>query len=222
MKVNEELIGKYHRQECSSEEAEAVEEWLFSSDSDEALQLPAGENKAEHKLDIWKEIQLVLPEDPEIPKDPLVLPVKQPPFSRAFWTGAVAASVALVMVTFVFYTLQVKNKELQLVSVKNSSSYAVKQVSSDGYHLSVGPKTSATINNTNGIVDLSGSIIIKPTEDIELAFGHDQEKIVFKNGETYIIWNDMESSGKIIIINERNLTDLPPVIQKQIINQFKI
>ncbi|MES2454555.1 MAG: hypothetical protein V4594_03400 [Bacteroidota bacterium] len=216
MKVNQELIERYHRQECSPEENEAVEEWLFSGDADEALQLPAGEDKAAHKLDMWHEIQLVLPQDP------VVVPLKKPLLGRAFWTGAVAASVALVMVTFVFYQVRFNHKEERLVSVQNSSAFEVKHVTSNGYNIAVGPKTSALINRSDRIIDLSGSIIIKPTEDIEFAFGPGQEKIVFKNGETYIVWNDMESSGKIIIINERNLTDLPPVLQKQIINQFKI
>lgn len=67
MKISKELIEKYHRSECSTEESEAVEAWLFSGESDEALQLPLGENKAQHKAALWNEIEKIFPEESAAP-----------------------------------------------------------------------------------------------------------------------------------------------------------
>lgn len=67
MKISNELIEKYHRNECTQEEIDLVEAWLFSAESDEALQLPLGENKAEHKTIIWDEIEKILPAENTAP-----------------------------------------------------------------------------------------------------------------------------------------------------------
>ena len=218
MKINKELIEKYHRKDCTNDEAEAVEEWLFSPDSDEALQLPMAESKFAHKQEMWENIQQTDFEEK------ISIVTKPRSLSMAFWSGALAASVALVLMTFIFYKVNYKVNSLdaEMLSLNNTSAINVKNITSSDYDIALGPKTSARINRVNGIVDLSGNIILKPTKDIELTFGHGFEKIIFKTGESYIVLNDMESKGSIIIVNERNLMDLPPVMQKQIINQFKI
>lgn len=64
--------------------------------------------------------------------------------------------------------------------------------------------------------------MIHPKKDITLKFEGSQEQITFKAGQTYIILKGEDGNDKVIIVNEKNIMDLPPVLQKQITNEFKI
>jgi hypothetical protein len=221
MKISKDLIEKYHRNECSTAEAEAVENWLFSADTDEALQLPLGENKSSHKADIWNEISTILPEEPA---SSAPVTVKKSVFRNAFWSGAVAATLVIGIVALAMYQLTASHEEQkdQLVSLTNTSSVNVKHIESQGYNLSVGTNTSASIDNLTGVIDLAGSILISPKKDLKLTFEGSTEKITLKKGQTYIILRGKNGKDKLIIVSEKNLMDLPPVLQKQIINEFNI
>lgn len=212
MKISKDLIEKYHRNECSPEETDAVEAWLFSGDSEEALQLPTGEDKTVHKNEIWKIIAADLPED------------KPGTGKRLFWYGAIAASLAIGIVTLGghFFLNNQQTDVQQLVSVNNTSAVNIKYIESGGYDIAIGTNTSARIDNLTGAVDLAGSMLISPKKDIELTFEGSSEKITFKSGQTYIILKGKDGKDKIIIVSEKNLMDLPPVLQKQIINEFNI
>ncbi|MNL38312.1 hypothetical protein D3C87_1605150 [compost metagenome] len=98
----------------------------------------------------------------------------------------------------------------------------VRQVEASAYNISLGPNTSAKIDNNSGIVNLSGSLLISPKKDITLQFEGSEDNMVFKAGQTYIVLKGEDGNDKVIIINEKNIMDLPPVLQKQIINEFKI
>lgn len=220
MKIDKEIIERYHRNECSPEEAQAVELWLFSGDSDEALLLPINEDKAVHKTMIWTDIEkTILPEKEIIPGK-----TKRTFHKISFWSGAVAASLFIAVLTASFYHLgkNLTTQDQPLLSVNNRSSINVKHLEANAYHISVGPNTSASINNTTGSVDLSGSLLISPKKDIVLSFEGSKEKMTFKAGQTYIILKGEDGNDKIIIVNEKNIMDLPPLLQKQIINEFKI
>lgn len=219
MKVNKDLIEKYHRQECTEEEAEAVEQWLFSSESDEALQLPIGEEKSVHRQDIWKGIEEILPEEPVVVSHP-----KKKRTVYAFWSGAAAASLVIgIFITGAYqWPRDNGSAKPQMISLNNTSSINVRHIERQEYNLSIGTNTSAKIDNMTGFVDLSGSMLISPKEDITLTFEGSTEKITFKKGQTYIILKGKDGNGKIIIVSENNLMDLPPVLQKQIINEFNI
>lgn len=219
MKISKELIEKYHRNECTEEETDLVEGWLFSGESDEALQLPSGENKAEHKVDIWNEIEKIFPVE-----NVVTVPVKKPILKNTFWSGAIAASLLICVIAVSFYSLtSPKNKEdVPFVMVNNTSSVHVKHIEASGYHIAVGTKTSTKINNETGIVDLRGSLLMRPKKDIQLLFEGSKDKMIFKAGQTYIILKGDDGNDKIIVVNEKNVMDLPPVLQKQIINEFQI
>lgn len=216
MKIDKDLIERYHRQECSPEECEAVESWLFSADSEEALQLPLNESKAAHKAEIWTAIAATLPAGNQSKKV----------FTPSFWSGAIAASIILATLTFGAYYFmggtQDQEYDDQVVSINNSSSISVRHVESNGYAISVGTNTSAHIDNLSGTVDLSGSMLIRPKKDIELKFKGNPDKTILKKGQTYIILKGKDGNDKIIVLSEKNIINLPPVLQKQIINEFDI
>lgn len=218
MKISKDLIEKYHRNECSQEESDAVETWLFSSDSDEALQLPLGESKTVHKAEIWKDIESILPAQ-DVPVQQLKPNVKRP-----FWLGAAAASLVIGISLLVSYTwIKRQNPPMtELLSINNTSSVHVRQVEESGYRLSIGTNTSAVIDNLSGVVDLHGCMLISPKRDIELSFEGSDKKVTFKSGQSYIVLKGKDGHDKVFIVSEKNLIDLPPVLQKQIINEFKI
>lgn len=220
MKIDKDLIAKYHRQECTLEESEAVEEWLFSSDSDEALQLPAEENKQLHKQEMWASIQSIFPDEPVAA--PVIPEKRSNRFS--FWSGAIAASLVIGTMLVIAYQFIDNNEdqESQMVSLNNTSSVNIRHVEAQEYDIALGTNTSARIDHVTGIADLAGSMLISPKEDITLTFAGGPEKITFKKGQTYIILKGKDGKDKIIIVSENNLMNLPPVLQKQITNEFNI
>lgn len=233
MKIDKELLEKYHRNQCTSEESDAVEEWLFSAESEEALQLPASESKADHKMEMWTEIAKVLPvtDQPQVAAEKL-LPSKSVPFTQqpvkrklkiAFWSGAVAASLITgIIITAIYRFNAPEPQAAELVDVKNTSPEKVHHLTSSGYTIAVGTNTSARIDNLTGVVDLSGSILICPKKDVELSFEGNAEKFLFKEGQTYILLKGKDGKDKILIVDRKNLMDLPPLLQKQITHEFNI
>lgn len=216
MKISKELIEKFHRDECSSEEKEFVQQWLFNDDGEELVDFNETEKEL-HKVQMWDEIRTILPQENH--------PIQQQRTARfQFWKGAIAASIVFVLLIsgVAIYQHNSKNSVLQWVDVENTSGIQVKYVDSKDFKLSVGPNTSAKIDQLTGIVDLAGSLLIQPKEDIELEFTGATKKMSFKKGQTYIILKGKDGKDQVIIINEKNLIDLPPIIQKQIINEFKI
>lgn len=239
MKIGKELLEKYHRNECTTEESDAVEAWLFSGDSDEALQLPLNESKAAHKAEMWTEIAKILPAHiplhnvpqpapilvpvPVSVSIPAQVPAEKRIFKNTFWSGAIAASLIIGIVGIASYQLiTVDLPVTALMNINNTSLENVRHIESSGYNISVGTNTSARIDNLTGAVDLSGSMLICPKKDISLSFEGSTEKIIFKKGQTYILLKGKDGKDKILIVSRQNLMDLPPVLQKQIMHEFNI
>jgi len=215
MKVNPLLIEKYHHGECTAEERRVVEEWLFDDTTDDQLVLPEGESKDDYKRDIWNGIETILPVSAAAEK-----PASSTPASTV-WPKAIAAILVAALLAIGFYQLP-SSMQPHLIAVDNSSSMEVQHLDSRGYLITVGPKTQAKINYKTGVIDFSGSLLLSPKMDVELIFYGDDEKVSFKMGQTYILLKDKSGRDKMIVVNERNLLDLPPVIQKQVVNEFNI
>ena len=214
MKVNKELIEKYHRNECTPQEAAAVEAWLLDDESDEQPDLPVAENAAFHKQEIWANIIQTLPNETQ----------SQIKKVRPLWLNAAAACVVLAICVFAVGKLS-KNKAVSTepwTEVDNSTALKVRHVNNAEYELSVGPGTSARIDNREGIIHFTGSMIIRPQRDVEFSFGKHPKKATFKSGETYILLDEEHGDGEVTIVNEKRLMDMPPVLQKRIITEFNI
>ncbi|WP_316803266.1 hypothetical protein [Pedobacter nototheniae] len=215
MNINEALLERYHLNTCTPEERRQVEEWLFNTDTDELAELPPAEDKLKHKAEMWANIETIMPEEKEIVK------LRSPGFFM--WKGAIAASLFIAVTASLVYFFFLKSPgDMEYVSINNTSLSQVKNVNSSGYDISVGPNTIAKINGEAGIIDLSGSILISPKKDIELLFEGTNKKVILKKGQTYIILDNKSGNQGIVVVSEKNLLDLPPVIQKQISTQFDI
>ncbi len=212
MSVDKELLEKYHLGTCSFEEKKQVEEWLFDTQVED-LDLPLQESET-HKKDIWAQLQNILPNDQQNDRGKS--------HTYFMWKGAIAASLFIAVFATISYYIYIKNNEPSSTALINSSGIDVKYLKSEEYDVTIGTNTIARINNLNGVIDLSGSILISPKEDISLFFKGTEKKVVLKKGQTYIILNSDGGANRIIVISERNLLDLPPVMQKQITTQFGI
>lgn len=216
MKVNADLLEKYHNNLCTSEEHAAVEDWLLNSEVDE-LEFHSEKDKNLIKSSIWEDLVTVLPAE-EMPK---VKPLK--PASYYMWKGAIAATLFIAVLGSSFYYVNRNDeKPVEFVAFHNKSALKVNHISSKEYSLSVGPETSAEINEHSGVIDLTGSILISPKRDLELKFDGATNKVNLKKGQTYIILNSKFGNNGLIVVNERNLISLPPVMQKKLIREFDI
>jgi len=218
MKISNTLIEKYHNQQCSAEERGVVEQWLFSVDEEsEELQLPAREDKLLHKQMMWDDIKSVM----------ISPAARQPPdkkrYSALNWKNGIAASLLAGLILFGGYSYYSKrNNPLPLTYLTNSSTVKVKNVTYTTYNVSLGPMTKATINNLTGLIDFTGSLLISPKEDLLITFEGSNEQMMFKMGQTYVVLSGKTVNDRIIIVNERNINDLPPVIQQQLLQHFNI
>jgi len=216
MEINADLIEKYHHNLCTPEERKAVEDWLMNSDVDE-LEFHSENDKLLVKDDMWKNITTVVADQPA-PKQQLLRPA-----SYYMWKGAVAATLLITLLGATFYYFNRNSeKAVEFVAFHNKSALKVNHISSKEYSLAIGPETSAEINEQNGVIDLTGSILISPKRDIELKFDGAVNTVSLKKGQTYIILNSKSGNHGLIVVNEKNLINLPPLIQKKLIQEFDI
>lgn len=216
MKVDANLLEKYHDNLCTPEERAAVEDWLFDSDVD-ALEFHSEKDKSLVKSAIWQDIEVALPAE----QTAQIKPLK--PAAYYMWKGAIAATLLITVLGATFYYFTRNNeKAVEFVAFHNKSALKVNHISSKEYSLSIGTETSAEINEHSGVIDLTGSILISPKRDLELNFNGAASTINLKKGQTYIILNSKSGNHGLIVVNERNLISLPPVIQKKLIQEFDI
>jgi hypothetical protein len=218
MAVNQELLERYHSNHCTAEERKLVEEWLFSAEVEDLDPLPLGINKSDLKERIWEDI------NGNSIKEPVPVALKTRSNTYFMFKGAIAASLLIALFGAVGYWLTrgTSFNEKDFISLNNSSTQEVKHINSNGYNVAIGPNTVAKINNLAGVIDLSGSLLISPKKDIDLLFEGTKKKVTLKKGQTYIILKNKAGDEGIIVVSERNLMDLPPVMQKQITTQFDI
>jgi len=228
MKVTQRLIEKYHLNLCSSEEKKAVEEWLLNDDMDNEILLPSSQDKQEDKVQMWNAIAETLP-TPAVNAKQIRL---SDYFSTPFLRGIAAASIGIILFA-TFFLLNKKTKtNTSTVAIANAVNKDVIQTSE--LNITLGTKSNVNINTsttseTNNI-DFCGIIRIESKEDMEFTLNANcvntsanGEKVSFKKGQTYIAVNyHYKKDNELIIVNEKNLLNLPPVLQKEIIRQFNI
>lgn len=216
MKINADLIEKYHDNQCTPEECRAVEDWLLNSEVED-LEFHNEKDKQLAKSDIWNKLETILPDQEEAK----VVVLKSTSFYM--WKGAIVASLMIGLFSFAFYYFDHNEQtRVEFVAFHNKSSLKVNHISSKEYDLSIAPETFAEVNEDNGIIDLSGSILISPKKDIDLNFGGEKNKVSLKKGQTYIILNYKTGNQGLLVVNEKNLIHLPPVMQKKLTYEFGI
>ncbi len=228
-KVNKELIEKYHLGLCSPEEEQRVENWLLEEGIDEkSLAFEAGE---EHLLgeQMWKEIaaDLSLTE-----QEPETIPLQH--FFSPLIKKAIAASLIAGLLGAGVFGWWHEYVGKQPVVLSNYEETGSEKIQTHGLDIFLGPNSQANINASSyhrrGNIDFCGIIMINPNEDIELtlnatckSFTNTQEKMTFKKGQKYIAVNyHFNTDNELIVVNERNIANLPTALQKEIMKQFNI
>lgn len=215
MNINDKLIEKYHLNTCTPEERREVEEWLFNEDVEDLDSAILELNKEKLKHEMWQEIVAVMP--------PIAQPFPIKTKMYFMWKGAIAATLLIIGLGGLSYLLFKQNSihSTQSISFINTSNHLVKHIDEKEFSASVGPNTIAKINGENGVIDLTGSILISPKHDIKILQDAHQPTIL-KKGQTYIILKNTHGKDGVIVISENNLLDMPPVMQQQITTQFGI
>ncbi|MCF0055916.1 hypothetical protein [Dyadobacter sp. CY356] len=221
MAVSKELIEKYHNGACTPEESAMVENWLLDDDEITEIILPENLHKQDVKAEMWKDISGSFPSSIESRKHRLIN------FS-GYRLSAVAASV-LFLLAFSFLIIKINRTESIPASVKTALSEN-KEIDSRDYTISLGPESNARIDANAGLIDFCGTILISPKKDIDLSFNDicttkktSRGKINFKKGETYIALNYRnKKDNELIVMDEKLLMGLPPIVKRQIMEQFNI
>lgn len=221
MKVTKELIEKYHDGDCTPEEIQAVEDWLLNDELDEEFVLPEGTMKESIQEEIWNEVRTVIPQ-----------PEKQPTFFQRnnWWRPAVAAAAVLVIGINLFNFKNPKSQSEVLVA-QNASATINKDIHESRYTISLGPKSNIEINHQTGNIDFCGALMINPKQDIEFTIqgtcampNNQRETMTLKKGLNYIALNysSPDNYKEMVILEEGALMGLPPLMQRQLMNQFNI
>lgn len=212
MNINKELLERYHSNTCTLEECIQVEEWLFNAEVEDLDSNISSKEKIDIKADIWNNIESALPQ-------------KNKSRSHLYfmWKGAIAASFLIFALAAAFYFIfraKTDNPTL-LLSLENLSNNHLSKVNKSDYNALIAPNTIVKFNEINRITDLKGSFLISPKKDIEINVGL-KTYITLKKNQTYIVLRNGNGLSDILVVSERNLLDLPPVLQQQISNQFGI
>lgn len=224
MKVNKELIEKYHQGICTAEEVEAVERWLLDDGPDEELVLPVGKSYDQLENEIWAGIK---PVDQKLDQP---APVEKSWRIQPLWRVA-AAAMAIFVLSFAIYGVISKPQKNDIVVLNNSSKTNNKDLSDARFNISLAPQSNIEIHNKTGQMDFCGAVLIQAKEDLELTIqgtcSNDQEpmeKMTLKKGQNYIALNygNQEDNQEVIILEEGSMMGLPPIMKRQIMQQFNI
>jgi len=219
-RVTQALIEKYHRGECSRSEQELVEQWLLSGDADEQLDLPPGEDREQHQREIWRGISRTLPRNQWYRR----LPVRIGKTAAVLLTG-----IFLVAIAYRIVVTGGSRNAAESFAFHNKSANDVQDLQLGAYDITLAPNSIGTINHGQQSIAFTGSILISPKADIELTLNgmqytasDVQPKHKFKKGEIYIAFTGPDAGEPVIVVSRRDLTYLPDVLQKQLMNQFSI
>lgn len=218
MRVSKELIEKYHSGKCSPDESAMVENWLLDDDAEVEISLPENFNKEYTKSEMWEEISSSLPSAEN----------KTIKFRKDWVYFSAAASIAILLTVSIFL-FKSKTQET-VVSPVNTSASTNKEIDSIDYTISLGPESNARINTESGLIDFCGAILISPKKDVFLSFNDvctntkaNTGKMNFKKGETYIALNYKNNkNSELVVMDEKLLMGLPPMVKRQIMDQFNI
>ncbi|WP_219222673.1 hypothetical protein [Pedobacter antarcticus] len=216
IKITKELIERYHLDECTAEERASVEQWLDDDFFEEEIEDKESALPENLQLDIWEEIRKTIPDHTQVATTKTI----------SLWPKLVAASIVLTAVSILFLhskqtVLPAYTSIRNNVSINNNT-LNVKHIDDAGYSIAISPGTYANINYRNGLIDFTGSIIICAKRDIELNIKGIHQKLKFKGGQTYIALLGKSPNDRTIVISSQNLMDLPPLLQKQVVNEFRI
>jgi len=223
MDITRELIEKYHDGKCTPAEMKAVEDWLFSDGTDERYETPIGENKDSIENEIWNGIN---PDNATTEKTNNFSIFKL----NSRWFPAAAAAI-LVILEITVFSLKYHSAGSQVIVIRNTSETINKDVNESRYTISLSPKSNIEIDNQTGNIDFCGAVMINPKQDIKFTiqgscanFREQKETMILKKGLNYIALNysSPENDNEMIILEEGSLMGLPPLLKRQLMNQFNI
>lgn len=222
MNISKELIEKYHKGACTSEEKKAVEEWLLEDTNDlEYHPEPIPVNKIKLKEEMWQEIATVLPSQRSV-------------FSRVLhstftWQAAAILLIALAGLSALYLSFLKDTNEVLVAN--NPSLIHNHTLNENAYFISLGPKSNVQIDKQSGQLQFCGTMMINPKQDIEFIIEgncsnpvKESEKVVLKKGNYYIAlqYGTSSTQNEILILPQGALNGLPPLMQRQLMKQFNI
>lgn len=221
MNVSKELIAKYHQGLCSDQEKALVEAWL-DADSEEELSASLEiEQKKSIKEAIWSSLKA---DTIEKPKKTLLGSSNTVRFRRVYWGAAAVLSVA-----FLFFWLL--RDDLMMPEKGMSSHGSLSSRNIADVNLVIGEGSKANFIDNLELIDFCGTVKVTVNKTMKLAFSaknpndkkeHRKELFVHA-GETYFALDLSENENREIIVkSERELNELPPILQNSIRAQFGI
>ncbi len=209
MKISKQLLQRYELGQCSPEEEHIVCQWL-DSESWEEEAFDDTHVKDGVGTELWNNIAPHVDQ----PKEFIVPQRRWQPAQR--WLSVAALLILTLGLTWQFYS---KNQD-DHVELNNTEA-GLKWIREDSFDLAL--RENSFVNNDlrSDNLLLSGGMMLKPKRNLVL---HDRENDMsfdFKEGEVYFISRDPDTS-RLIILRQSEILFLPPIIQRQLKQQFHI
>lgn len=211
MKIDRQLIEKYHLGHCSTQEKLLVEKWLLDDTLNTEQRPISLDKKTKLANDMWAELSTHI--------DQSNIPGSIPRSIINFKSLGIAATM-IFLLSFGFYKLS-KDVETGTAVFDNKTSAGLKYINQNNYNIILGKDASAEINTDTGEFKTSGNIMFIPKKNFSFSFGGTDQKKKLKYGETYFVIKT-PASGKQVIIAKSELTFLAPIIQHELKMQFNI
>ena len=230
IEVTPELIALYHEGKCTSEENEAVVDWLLDPETADELHLPDSESEAVHKTRIWRGISKGMKTS--------VIPLHR--FGTLYWLStpyfkvACAACIILMIAAFSLARNYV-NLADSAVTFDNLGSDSTKMGNISNLSLILSPKsraqTSTSLWGNATQIRFCGSLEVTNNSghDMELVFrsdckntGYTLLKVMVAKGKSYLAMHYHLNTDEIIVVDKANMLNLPPFLVTQFIKDFKL
>ncbi|GGH18305.1 hypothetical protein FAZ19_11765 [Sphingobacterium alkalisoli] len=223
MDISKELIAKYHQGRCSEQEKAQVEAWL-NTDSDEVLSAPLEiADKNAIKEDIWGSLKAETIE--KEPREKTVITFINNLRLRSTYWGAAAVLVA----GFICFWVLDSGKTPYNNQIKNDQTVAGSGIA--GVSVVTGENSKANFIDKLELVNFCGTVKVTVNKTMRLAFAaknsYDnkeyRKELLVNAGETYFALDLGDHKNREIIVkSERDLNDLPPLLQNSLRAQFGI
>lgn len=221
IRIDQALLQRFHRGECTPEECAAITDWMNSPEA--ATQMANEQKMSEIEVRIWKNIE---------PRKTGGRGV-QPLLTRRFYYGIAAAILLLPGLGWLNGLKNIEKVVAPTIYTLNSANQKNMEVS--GLDFTLANNSNAVVVTPpaggHGGISFCGAVQITNNSgaDIEYVFesackksAFTRKKVTFHSGKTYIAVHNFYKTDEVIVIKKEHVIEFPDAISTEVMNEFNI
>lgn len=221
IRIDQALLRKFHRGECTAEECAAITDWMRNSEA--ATQMADERKMSELEARIWKNIE---------PRE-AGAPGSRPLLTRRFYYGVAAALLFLPVLGWLNGFKNMEQIVAPTIYTLNSADQKNMEVS--GLDFTLANNSNAVVvtplAGRHGGISFCGAVQITNNSgaDIEYVFesackksAYTRKKVTFHSGKTYIAVHNFYKTDEVIVMKKEHVMEFPDAISTEVMSEFSI